>query len=170
MYFIDKLTLSFRSKMARLLMCAILTPVLPVQAGSDPAGLPLTVYKDANCGCCEKWLNHVNERGFHALAHDTDALTEIKRAKGVPASLQSCHTSVSAEGFVFEGHIPARFIASFLASVPQDAIGLSVPAMPVGSPGMEYEHKFRPFEVLLLKADGSSQVLARVNSLEESLQ
>ena len=76
----------------------------------------------------------------------------------------------SSQGYVFEGHIPAKFISRFLASPPKDAIGLTVPAMPVGSPGMEYQDKFMPYQVLLLKNDGSSQVYAQVNSLEESVQ
>jgi hypothetical protein len=130
----------------------------------------LDVYKDANCGCCEKWLEHVNKRGFTANAHNITDLFEFKKSKHIPASVQSCHTAVSSEGYVFEGHIPAKFITQFLASPPNDSIGLAVPAMPVGSPGMEYQDKFRPYQVLLLKTDGSSQVYAQVNSLEESLQ
>lgn len=129
----------------------------------------LTVYKDANCGCCEKWLTHISERGFSVSAHNNN-LYEFKQSKGIPASMQSCHTAVSSQGYVFEGHVPAKFISRFLATPPKDAIGLTVPAMPVGSPGMEYQDKFMPYQVLLLKKDGSSEVYAQVNSLEESVQ
>lgn len=99
----------------------------------------LTVYKDANCGCCEKWLTHISERGFSVSAHNINNLYEFKQSKGIPASMQSCHTAVSSQGYVFEGHVPAKFISRFLATPPKDAIGLTVPAMPVGSPGMEYQ-------------------------------
>ncbi|ABE56822.1 protein of unknown function DUF411 [Shewanella denitrificans OS217] len=130
----------------------------------------LSVYKDANCGCCEKWLTHVEQRGFRVKSHNIDKLFEFKTAKGIPASLQSCHTAVSSQGYVFEGHIPAKFISAFLASPPKGALGLTVPAMPVGSPGMEYQDKFRPYQVLQLNADGSTYVYAEVKSLEESVQ
>lgn len=130
----------------------------------------LDVYKDANCGCCDVWLEHADERGFNTQPHNIANLFEFKLNKGIAAQYQSCHTSVSAEGYVFEGHIPARFIHAFLDSPPANAIGLTVPAMPVGSPGMEYQDKFRPYQVLLLKKDGSTEVFARVNSLAESIR
>ena len=77
---------------------------------------------------------------------------------------------MSAEGYVFEGHIPARYIRDFLANPPADARGLAVPAMPVGSPGMEVEDRFMPYEVLLLKADGGVEVFARVQTPAQQYQ
>jgi hypothetical protein len=149
----------------------IMGGMLPAHAAEPGTTAPLlTVYKDANCGCCEKWLTHISERGFNVDAHNINNLYDFKQSKGIPASMQSCHTAVSSQGYVFEGHIPAKFISRFLATPPKDAIGLTVPAMPVGSPGMEYQDKFMPYQVLLLKNDGSSQVYAQVNSLEESVQ
>jgi len=74
---------------------------------------------------------------------------------------------VSTDGFVFEGHIPAKFIHQFLNEKPENAIGLAVPAMPVGSPGMEVGNKFMPYQVLLLKADGSSEIYADVPTAEK---
>jgi hypothetical protein len=143
------------------------------ESKAEPKAEPipeLSVYKDANCGCCEKWLTHVEQGGFRVKSHNIDKLFEFKTAKGIPASLQSCHTAVSSQGYVFEGHIPAKFISAFLASPPKGALGLTVPAMPVGSPGMEYQDKFRPYQVLQLNADGSTYVYAEVKSLEESVQ
>ncbi|MCL1090315.1 DUF411 domain-containing protein [Shewanella baltica] len=149
----------------------IMGGMLPAHAAEPGTTAPLlTVYKDANCGCCEKWLAHISERGFSVDAYNINNLYEFKLSKGIPASMQSCHTAVSSQGYVFEGHIPAKFISRFLATPPKDAIGLTVPAMPVGSPGMEYQDKFMSYQVLLLKNDGSSQVYAQVNSLEESVQ
>lgn len=127
----------------------------------------LTVYKRAQCGCCGEWMKHMNENGFSTEAHDKDDLNEIKQTYGIHPKLQSCHTSVSTEGFVFEGHIPAKFIRKFLEEKPAGAYGLSVPSMPTGSPGMEYENKLRPYKIYLLKKDGSIEVYAEINTLEE---
>lgn len=138
------------------------------QATTNP--IVLDVYKDANCGCCNEWINHANERGFIVSPHNIGSLYEFKLSKGVSGPYQSCHTAISAEEFVFEGHIPAKFIHAFLASPPANAIGLSVPAMPVGSPGMEYQNMFRPYQILLLNKDGSTEIFAQVNTLEESVE
>jgi hypothetical protein len=143
------------------------------QLKEGPAALTLptlSVYKDANCGCCEKWLTHVEQRGFQVKSHNIENLFEFKTTKGIPAALQSCHTAISSQGYVFEGHIPAKFISEFLASPPEGTLGLTVPAMPVGSPGMEYQDKFRPYQVLQLNTDGSTSVYAEVKSLAESVQ
>ena len=129
----------------------------------------LVVYKDPNCGCCGKWIDYMNNHGFDAKAHDTEQLSSLKQAKGIPANVQSCHTAISSQGFVFEGHIPAIYVHQFLNDTPPGAIGLAVPAMPVGSPGMEYGDQFRPYQVLLLNKDGSRSVYGEVNSLEESV-
>jgi|SRR5690625_650757 len=130
----------------------------------------LDVYKDPNCGCCNAWIDHANERGFTANPHNIGGLYEFKLSKGVSGSYQSCHTAISTEGYVFEGHIPAKFIHAFLAAPPANAIGLSVPAMPVGSPGMEYKNMFRPYQILQINADGSTEIFAQVNTLEESVE
>ena len=75
---------------------------------------------------------------------------------------RSCHNAVSSDGFIFEGHIPSKYIKQFLSESHDDAIGLSVPSMPLGSPGMEFENRFMPYEVLILFKDGSSKVYAEV--------
>ncbi len=77
---------------------------------------------------------------------------------------------MSAEGYLFEGHVPARYMKQFLASPPADALGLAVPAMPVGSPGMEMGDRFSPYAVLLLKADGSAELFAQVDSPAQQYQ
>src|SRR5690554_7735854 len=75
---------------------------------------------------------------------------------------------MSADGYVYEGHVPARYVQEFLSAPPANAIVLSVPAMPMGSPGMEYQNRFDPYKVLLLMKDGSSQVYANITNLERS--
>lgn len=72
---------------------------------------------------------------------------------------------MSEQGYVFEGHIPARYIRQFLAEPHPDAIGLSVPAMPLGSPGMEVEDRFMPYDIISLKKDGSSGLYARISDI-----
>lgn len=123
-----------------------------------------TVYKRSTCGCCKEWISHLENDGFDAVARDTVDLNAIKERYDIAPEHQSCHTAVSPEGYVFEGHIPARYVRAFLADPPDDAIGLAVPAMPLGSPGMEVGDRFTPYEVLLLRTDGSSEVFASVES------
>jgi hypothetical protein len=130
----------------------------------------LDVYKSPTCGCCVKWMDHVAENGYTSTGHHPQDLGELKRELGVPARYGSCHTGVSEDGYVFEGHVPARFITQFLADPPEGALGLTVPAMPVGSPGMEYKDQFMPYEVLLLKKDGSVEVFASVESYEQQFE
>lgn len=126
--------------------------------------IPMDVYKSPTCGCCEKWVEHAEQRGFSLTTHHPADLNQLKAEQGIEPEYQSCHTAVSAQGYVFEGHIPARYIHEFLAAPPADARGLAVPAMPVGSPGMEMGERFSPYQVLLLKRDGSAEVFAEVDS------
>ncbi len=123
-----------------------------------------TVYKDANCGCCKEWVNHAQGHGLSAKAQDVADVFLFKDRYGVPQQMRSCHTTVTTDGYVFEGHVPAKHMAQFLANPPSDAIGLAVPSMPVGSPGMEYQDKFMPYKVMQLNKDGSTQVYAAIES------
>ena len=123
-----------------------------------------TVYKDANCGCCKEWVNHAQGHGLSAKAQDVADVFLFKDRYGVPQQMRSCHTTVTTDGYVFEGHVPAKHMAQFLANPPSDAIGLAVPSMPVGSPGMEYQDKFMSYKVMQLNKDGSTQVYAAIES------
>lgn len=139
-----------------------------VSATSSPASVSsseaetLTVYKLATCGCCREWIAHVEADAFETVAIDMEDMSAIKEQHDIAPAYRSCHTAVSTQGYVFEGHIPARFVREFLANPPADAIGLAVPGMPLGSPGMEMGDRFTPYGVLLLKKDGSSEVFASV--------
>ena len=104
----------------------------PVQARSRPTML---VHKDPGCGCCEEWVEHVRGAGFTLAVMETDDLRAIKARRRVPPTLASCHTA-EIDGYVIEGHVPAAEIVRLLAERPH-AIGLAVPDMPIGSPGME---------------------------------
>jgi len=133
----------------------------------SPNSPVLDVYKRPTCGCCGKWIAHIKENDFQTVTHNQNNFSALKREKGIQERYQSCHTAISKDGYVFEGHIPAKFIKQFLADTPEGAIGLAVPAMPVGSPGMEVNDKFMPYVVLLLKTDGTVSPYAQVNTQKE---
>ena len=128
-----------------------------------------TVYKDANCGCCKEWISHAEDHGMTAEGQDVADLAVFKQRYGVPNNMRSCHTTVTSDGYVFEGHVPAKHVAEFLANPPSDAIGLAVPGMPMGSPGMEYNNQFDPYQIMQINKDGSTAVYAEVDSANAQL-
>lgn len=118
-----------------LLLAAVATGLTPsghVRAAARPA---LTVYKDPSCGCCGAWVDHMKAAGYPATVIEAPRINAVKARLGVPQPLWSCHTA-EVEGYVLEGHVPAKALARLLADRPV-AKGLAVPGMPVGSPGME---------------------------------
>jgi len=124
----------------------------------------LDVFKSPSCSCCGRWVNHIESNGFDTATHHPSDLNNMKVKLGIAPQYQSCHTGVSKEGYVFEGHIPADVMQRFLAEKPSNALGLAVPGMPVGSPGMEMGNKRDDYDVLLLKKDGGSSVYERIRS------
>lgn len=128
-----------------------------------------TVYKDANCGCCKEWVGYAEDNGLNATAQDVADLSVFKERYSVPPQMQSCHTTVTTDGYVFEGHVPAKHIAQFLKNPPSDAIGLAVPGMPVGSPGMEYQDQFMPYQIMQINKDGTTSVYADIESPQQQL-
>jgi hypothetical protein len=118
----------------------------------------ITVYKDAGCQCCVKWVAHLNKNGFLATATDVPDMDEVKKNLRVPAALQSCHTAVVGK-YVIEGHVPAEDIRKLLAS--KEAIqGLAAPGMPMGSPGME-GGKTDHYDVIAFTNTGKTRVYSR---------
>ena len=139
----------------------LLAPTLHAQSIDD---VVLNVYKSETCGCCVGWINHMDENNYHSTVfHPTD-LNKVKEELGIKPEWASCHTAVTNEGFLFEGHIPAKFIDLFLANPPENALGLTVPGMPIGGPGMEMGNRFTPYDVLLMNKDGSSSIFASIKS------
>lgn len=119
----------------------------------------MTVYKSPTCGCCTAWVDHARRAGFTAEIVDVEDLVPVKTRLGVPDELASCHT-VMANGFVFEGHVPLADVERFLAK-PR-GLGLAVPGMPIGSPGMEApDGTTQPFVVLSFDRTGRTSVYAR---------
>ncbi|MBF0136188.1 MAG: DUF411 domain-containing protein [Magnetococcales bacterium] len=119
----------------------------------------LVVYKSPTCGCCGAWIKHMEQNGFTVEVHEKDAMTEIKRQLGVPASLESCHTGVIG-GYLVEGHVPATDVRRLLAEKPS-VKGIAAPGMPVGSPGMEVPgQKPEPYQVLSFTGNGEAKLFA----------
>jgi len=127
----------------------------------------LTTYKSESCGCCVKWIDHVEENKLTVKAINTIDLNSIKDRYQVPANYRSCHTAISQDGYVFEGHIPAKYIQQFLQEKPKNQVGLVVPGMPVGSPGMEYQNKFNPYVIMAFDKTGQLTPYAEINQYED---
>ena len=142
----------------RLLVRAAATPLATPAAGaSRPA---ITVYKASGCTCCEGWIAHMQRAGFRTQVVVVNDLSVEWRRRGVPDTLSSCHMGL-VNGYVTVGHVPAADVLRLLKQRPR-AIGLSVPGMPDGSPGMERpDGKREPYETLLLLPGGKSRVFAR---------
>lgn len=145
----------------------IVVPVLAIAlagcgTAAEQAPVPVAVFKDAACGCCAQWVEHLKANGFDPTATNVDDLDAVKAKYNVPRRTQSCHTAI-VEGYVVEGHVPAADIRRLLKERPAIA-GLAVPAMPVGSPGMEIPGIApQPYDVLALNKDGSTTVFASYN-------
>ncbi len=120
----------------------------------------IEVWKSATCECCGAWLKHLEANGFTVKvnAAEPSTLASLKRQAGVGDKLASCHTAM-IDGYVIEGHVPATDIKRLVAEHPA-AVGLAVPGMPVGSPGMEQGAEFEPYDVLLVKKDGTTEAFA----------
>ena len=141
---------------------AIALAVAGCSTAAEQAPVAVEVYKDASCGCCSQWVEHLKENGFTATATNVDDLDAVKTKYNVPRRAQSCHTAI-IDGYVIEGHVPASDIRRLLKERPAIA-GLAVPAMPVGSPGMEVPGvKPQPFDVLALHKDGKTDVFSSHN-------
>jgi hypothetical protein len=117
----------------------------------------VTVSKDPDCGCCNGWVDHLRQAGFPVIVKNAKELQTIKKGLGVPDRLASCHTA-EVKGYVIEGHVPADAIKRLLREAPE-AVGLAVPGMPIGSPGMEGGTP-EVYEVVMFRKDASS-VFAR---------
>lgn len=144
-----------RRHMLSALACAALCPTLPAAARDS---LPtIDVYKSPSCGCCTAWIEHLQKNGLTVRAHNVDDTTAMRQKLRMPEKFASCHTA-KVGNYVLEGHVPASDIKRLLSERPA-ALGLAVPAMPVGSPGMEVASgRVDPYHVLLVQADGKSTV------------
>lgn len=139
----------------------VLLAVLFLGAGiSFPASAADTVdvYKSPYCGCCEKWVKHLQQAGFAVRTHDVADVPAARQRLGMPDRLGSCHTAKVA-GYVVEGHVPVADIQRLLKEKPK-ALGIAVPSMPPGSPGME-SSKPVPYNTLLVQSGGETSIFAK---------
>ncbi|TLM76421.1 DUF411 domain-containing protein [Microbulbifer harenosus] len=136
----------------------------------DGAGRPedIIVYKSPFCLCCKEWMTHLQQNNFSVGSDNGLDTAAVKQRWGIPASMQGCHTGVWRNQYVFEGHVPARLIRKFLANPPKDSIGLSVPGMPKGSPGMYRGGEFEPYVVYQIQRDGEYRFYEKVTAPEAS--
>jgi hypothetical protein len=124
---------------------------------TSAAKTAVTVYKTPTCGCCGKWVEHMQSQGFACTVTNQPDLSEVKTKHGVPANLQSCHTSLVG-GYVIEGHVPAEDIKRLLREKPA-IVGLAAPGMPAASPGMDVAGS-PGFDVISFDKSGQQKVFA----------
>lgn len=119
----------------------------------------IDVYKSATCGCCSKWVEHLKHNGFTVRTTNREDLAQFKASHHVPPRVQSCHTAV-VNGYVIEGHVPASDVQRLIKERPA-VVGLAVPGMPIGSPGMEIPGRgVQPFDVIAFDKDRQTRVFA----------
>jgi hypothetical protein len=143
--------LNRREFLARLTVVPIITALPP--RGARP---PVTVYKTPTCGCCKKWVEHIEKAGFKVTVKDMADVSPVRKDLGVPEALASCHTAVLG-AYVVEGHVPADVIDKMLKEKPAGR-GLTIPGMPQSAPGMDIPGQ--PYNVLLFTRDGKTKVYA----------
>lgn len=137
-------------------LAALVTMLVFWSGGSTAA--EITVYKSPTCGCCKDWVKHLDANGFKVKSYDVQDVYPIKIKNGITEELASCHTAL-VNGYVIEGHVPAADIKRLLKERPA-VKGLTVPGMPMGSPGMEGAYK-DAYSVLTFDTFGRTQVYAR---------
>jgi len=146
-------------KRRAFILAGLSTPLIAHRAF---AAVPrVYVVKTPTCGCCSAWVDHARSAGFLIEVTDVtqEALWALKESLSITPELASCHTA-RVEGYFIEGHVPADDISRLLKERP-DALGLTVPGMPIGSPGMEMGAQSDAFNTLLVLRDGSTQVFER---------
>ena len=142
--------------------------LLTALASAALGGETIEVYKSPDCGCCGKWGEIMKKNGFEIVEHKTNAIIETKNKYGIPPELSSCHTGIVG-GYAIEGHVPAEEIKALLAAKPADVVGISVPGMPLGSPGMEQGGIVEDYDVIAFKKDGTSEVFASYKNGKKTL-
>ena len=150
---------SWLASVAGTLAGGMAISALASPANAESVATPLTVYKDPSCGCCTKWVAHLNANGLKPIVKDRSDMAALKDSLGVPRQLRSCHTAVAGK-YVIEGHVPAADLKRLLASAPTDVIGIAVPDMPAGSPGMEMGGRNDRYDVIAFGSGGATHVFA----------
>ena len=150
-----KIQLSRRQLLSFTLSFVVTGPLMVL---ADESDINIYVVKNPQCGCCNAWVKTLMKKGFNVTTENqsSSSLTEFKIDNGVPKGMTSCHTAKIGKYFI-EGHVPASDIKRFIAERP-DALGLAVPAMPYGSPGMGPEQERESYDVFIVRSDGATEV------------
>ena len=148
----------------RSLLAAAAALALPAWATSPAArnaeGPLVEVWKSPSCGCCGDWIKYMQANGFRVKVNEVDNAALVRKRVGFDAKFGSCHTA-TVGGYALEGHVPAREVKRLLAEKPRGVVGIAVPGMPIGSPGMDgpaYGGKKDPYDVVMVRRDGSAAV------------
>ncbi len=154
--------------MQRIIVIALIAMVAAGAMAHAADDAIVYVKKTASCGCCGAWVKHLHQSGFKVATEDVTAgaLMRFKLDNGVSPKLAACHTG-RVQGYTIEGHVPAKEVARLLKERPE-AVGLTVPGMPIGSPGMESGDRREKYEVLLIKKDGTTKVFATYDEVPKS--
>lgn len=138
---------------------SVLFSSMTVMAEQMPMAM---VYKSPSCGCCNEWIKHLEENGINVMEHDVADVSQYKVKGKVPNGMGSCHTAFIGD-YVIEGHVPAEDVIKLLTEKPEGVLGLTVPGMPMGSPGMEYGDQKDPYKVISFSKDGKMSVFSSHN-------
>ncbi len=144
--------------MNRLLRSSALVALVSLASPALAQSLHATLYKDPNCGCCEGHAEYLREHGIELDIKPVDNLAQISQEAGIPSDYQGCHT-ILLSGYVIEGHVSIEIIQKLLAERPTDVVGISLPGMPLGVPGMGGENT-GPYDIYAIKKDGTATVFA----------
>lgn len=140
------------------IIIAIFSIICSAEESESVSDLPtVQVYKSPTCGCCSKWVSHLEANGFTVEATDLNDINLVKRSYGIPPALASCHTAVIGD-YLVEGHVPAADIIQLLKQKPAIK-GIAVPGMPIGSPGMEVGNP-QAYDVVSFGANGEVEVFS----------
>lgn len=145
-------------------LLAVASVLLFTNMDTAAAQTKVVVYKSPSCGCCAAWVDHMVDAGFEVEVHDTDDMNTVKAEHGVTRNVSSCHTAL-IDGYVLEGHVPAEDVTRLLAERPA-VLGLAVPGMPIGSPGMEQGDpaNYDDYDVVTFDGQGRTEVFRHVTN------
>ena len=141
--------------MKRIILAVLLAKLAWAGTVMAQTAPQVEIYKNPYYGCCNKWTEHMQKNGFKVVTHEVDNVPATRKRLGMPERLGSCHTA-KVGNYLLEGHVPAADVRRLLKEKPR-ALGLAVPGMPPGSPGMDVP-KSPPYETLLVQSDGSTRV------------
>lgn len=144
--------------MNRSFIALAMLALIGMSATAASAAEVIDVYKSPNCGCCGKWIDHMKDAGFEVRTHVVMDVPQSRKTLGMPERFGSCHTA-KVGGYTIEGHVPAADVQRLLKEKPK-AVGIAVPSMPPGSPGMESARPV-PYNTLLVQASGEATVFAK---------